>query len=122
MLASVVAGAAASWSLSNLYPRILKSDFQPGFYVEHFIKDLQIALDEAERMKLNLPGLALARQLYETVRQGGGGRLGTQALVLALASLNGIHLATPPPAAAGGADGGKFKVFLTDRSGDGRRR
>ncbi|MDD5676518.1 MAG: NAD(P)-dependent oxidoreductase [Kiritimatiellae bacterium] len=91
VLASVGGGAAASWSLANLYPRILAGDYQPGFYVEHFIKDLQIALDEAARMGLKLPGLALARQLYEAVRSGGGARLGTQALILALERLN--HLA-----------------------------
>ena len=83
-------GAAASWSLTNLYPRILAGDYQPGFYVEHFIKDLQIALDEAARLNLTLPGLALARQLYEAVRAGGGARLGTQALILALERLNNI--------------------------------
>lgn len=90
VLASVGGGAAASWSLANLYPRILAGDYQPGFYVEHFIKDLQIALDEATRMNLKLPGLALARQLYETVRSAGGARLGTQALILALERVNGI--------------------------------
>ena len=88
VLASVGGGAAASWSLANLYPRILAGDYQPGFYVEHFIKDLQIALDEAMRMNLKLPGLALARQLYEAVRAGGGARLGTQALILSLERLN----------------------------------
>lgn len=88
VLASVGGGAAASWSLANLYPRILAGNYQPGFYVEHFIKDLQIALDEAARMNLKLPGLALARQLYEAVRAGGGARLGTQALILALERLN----------------------------------
>jgi 3-hydroxyisobutyrate dehydrogenase len=92
VLASVGGGAAASWSLANLYPRILAGDYQPGFYVEHFIKDLQIALDEAARLNLALPGLALARQLYEDVRAGGGARLGTQALILALARLNNIAL------------------------------
>jgi len=93
VLASVGGGAAASWSLANLYPRILAGDYQPGFYVEHFIKDLQIALDEAARMHLNLPGLALARKLYEAVRIGDGARLGTQALILALERLN-THIAS----------------------------
>ncbi len=91
VLASVGGGAAASWSLANLYPRILAGDYRPGFYVEHFIKDLQIALEEAERMHLTLPGLALARQLYETVRAQGGARLGTQSLILALEHLNHSH-------------------------------
>lgn len=84
VLAGVAGGAAGSWSLANLYPRILKGDFQPGFYVEHFIKDLGIALVEAERIKLDLPGLTLARRLYQELQAGGGGRLGTQALILAL--------------------------------------
>ncbi|MCX6992811.1 MAG: NAD(P)-dependent oxidoreductase [Kiritimatiellaeota bacterium] len=90
VLASIGGGAAASWSLTNLYPRILAGNYQPGFYVEHFIKDLQIALEEATRLNLKLPGLALAHQLYEAVRAGGGARLGTQALILALARLNNI--------------------------------
>lgn len=90
VLANISGGAAASWSLTNLYPRILAGNYQPGFYVEHFIKDLQIALDEAARLNLKLPGLALARKLYEDVRAGDGARLGTQALILALERLNNI--------------------------------
>ncbi len=88
VLESVGGGAAASWSLQNLAPRILKKDFSPGFYVEHFIKDMEIALVEAERMQLSLPGLELARRLYEEVRGMGQGRSGTQALYLALKKLN----------------------------------
>lgn len=88
VLASVEHGAAASWSLSHLYPRILKGDYRPGFYVEHFIKDLEIALEEAARMNLDLPGLALARRLYQRVKEAGGARLGTQALILALERMN----------------------------------
>jgi 3-hydroxyisobutyrate dehydrogenase len=88
VLASVGGGAAASWSLANLYPRILKGDYQPGFYVEHFLKDLQIALEEAERLGLDLPGLKLARRLYGLLKDQGGARLGTQALILALERLN----------------------------------
>lgn len=91
VLASVSTGAAGSWSLSNLGPRILKGDFQPGFYVEHFIKDLGIALDDARRLGLALPGAALARQLYIALEAQGGGKLGTQALVKALASLSHIN-------------------------------
>jgi len=81
VLASVGGGAAASWSLSNLYPRILRGDLGPGFYVEHFVKDLQIALSEARRIKLNLPALALAEKLYAQLKSDGGARLGTQALI-----------------------------------------
>lgn len=88
VLASIGVGAAASWSLANLYPRILKEDFGPGFYVEHFVKDLQIALSEAKRMKLALPGLALAEKLYARLKSGGGARLGTQALIKQLEKMN----------------------------------
>lgn len=84
VLQSVSVGAAGSWSLSNLGPRIIDRNFEPGFFVEHFIKDMGIALAEAERMNLCLPGLALAKQLYEAVRAQGYGRKGTHALMLAL--------------------------------------
>jgi 3-hydroxyisobutyrate dehydrogenase len=95
VLASVSGGAAGSWSLANLAPRMLVGDFRPGFYVEHFVKDMEIALREAERMKLTLPGLALAKQLYERLIGAGHGRSGTQALVLALAELSGIPWPRP---------------------------
>ena len=91
VIGSVGAGAAGSWSINNLGPRMNRRDFEPGFFVEHFIKDLAIALDEADRMGLTLQGLTLARQLYEQVRlldEGRGGRMGTQALLLALERLN----------------------------------
>lgn len=88
VLASIGGGAAASWSLSNLYPRILKEDFGPGFNVEHFVKDMQIALREARRMKLNLPALALAEKLYTQLKSGGGACLGTQALIKELEKMN----------------------------------
>ena len=90
VLESVASGAAGSWSLSNLGPRIIQNNFDPGFFVEHFIKDMRIALDEADRMGLVLPGLALAKQLYLAVQAQGCGRRGTHALHLALASLSGI--------------------------------
>jgi 3-hydroxyisobutyrate dehydrogenase len=90
VLKSVGGGAAASWSLNNLGPRIIARNFEPGFFVEHFIKDMKIALDEAERMNLALPGLALAKQLYEAVRAQGYGRKGTHALMLALESMSAI--------------------------------
>ena len=89
-LKSVGSGAAASWSLLNLGPRILAGNFDPGFFVEHFLKDMGIALAEAKRMGLVLPGLALAEQLYLSVRALGHGRDGTHALMLALASMSGI--------------------------------
>jgi len=89
-LQSVAPGAAGSWSLSNLGPRIIANNFDPGFFVEHFIKDMGIALDEAKRMGLALPGLALAHQLYVALKAQGHGRDGTHALELALARLSGI--------------------------------
>lgn len=90
VLSSVSSGAAGSWALSNLGPRIMSNDFAPGFYVEHFIKDMGIALAEAERLNLSLPGLALARELYLALQDEGHGRLGTQALQLALAKMSGV--------------------------------
>jgi 3-hydroxyisobutyrate dehydrogenase len=90
VLKSVGSGAAGSWSLSNLGPRIMDNNFDPGFFVEHFIKDMGIALDEARRMGLCLPGLALSHQLYLAVQAQGHGRDGTHALELALARLAGI--------------------------------
>lgn len=81
VLESVSSGAAGSWSLSNLGPRILKGDLEPGFYIKHFIKDMKIALEEAEKMELDLPGLHLAKEMYETLLNKGYGDLGTQALI-----------------------------------------
>jgi 3-hydroxyisobutyrate dehydrogenase len=97
VLASVSGGAAGSWSLANLAPRMLAGDYQPGFYVEHFVKDMAIALREAERMNLTMPGLALAKGLYELLVEQGHARSGTQALVLALAKLSAVRW--PPPRA-----------------------
>lgn len=90
VLKSVAVGAAGSKSLDIYGQRILKRDFEPGFYVEHFIKDMGIALAEAERMNLCLPGLALTKQLYEAVRAQGYGRKGTQSLLLALETISGV--------------------------------
>ncbi len=90
MLDSVSRGAAACWMLDNLAPRILKRDFRPGFFVEHFIKDMGIALGEAKRMNLSLPGLALVHQLYVAVEAQGHGRKGTQALMLALERISDV--------------------------------
>src|SRR5438132_1601340 len=90
VLQSVGGGAAASWSLNNLGPRIIDRNFEPGFSVEHFLKDMGIALDEAKRMGIALPGLALANQLYVAVQAQGYGRKGTHALMLALEQLSNI--------------------------------
>ena len=91
MLSSISGGAAACWSLDNLAPRILRRDFEPGFFVRHFIKDMGIALEEARRMNLSLPGLALVQQLYQSVSALGYGEKGTQALMLALEHMAGIN-------------------------------
>ncbi len=90
VMQSVGPGAAGSWSLSNLGPRMIANNFDPGFFVEHFIKDMGIALAESRRMGLSLPGLALAEQLYLSVKAKGFGRNGTHALMLALAEMSNI--------------------------------
>ena len=94
VLESVSGGAAGSWSLSNYAPRMLKGNFDPGFFVEHFIKDMGIALAEAKRMNLSLPGLALAEQLYLALKAQGHARKGTHALMLALAKLSNLEWKT----------------------------
>jgi 3-hydroxyisobutyrate dehydrogenase len=96
VLESVASGAAGSWSLSNLGPRIIGNQFDPGFFVEHFLKDMRIALEEAERMNLSLPGLALAHQVYLALKAQGHGRKGTHALQLALANLSGLDWVERP--------------------------
>lgn len=80
VLKSISSGAAGSWSLSNLGPRMVKGDFEPGFYIKHFIKDMNIALQEAEAMGMDTPGLALAKSLYEKLAEQGEENSGTQAL------------------------------------------
>jgi 3-hydroxyisobutyrate dehydrogenase len=91
MLESIRGGAAACWTLDNLAPRILQRNFDPGFFVEHFVKDMGLALEESKRMGLVLPGLTLVHQLYQTVQTLGHGRSGTHALILALEDLAQIH-------------------------------
>ncbi|HZZ28718.1 MAG TPA: NAD(P)-dependent oxidoreductase [Pirellulales bacterium] len=90
VMQSVSSGAAGSWSLSNYGPRIMANNFDPGFFVEHFIKDMGIALEESKRMGLSMPGLALAHQLYVALKAQGHGRDGTHSLMLALASLSNV--------------------------------
>ena len=87
MLESITKGAAACWTLDVLAPKVVKNDFSPGFFVDHFVKDLTIALEEAEAMQLSLPGLALVKQLYVSVQAMGKGSSGTQVLYLALKRL-----------------------------------
>ena len=88
MIKTVCAGAASTWLMENLGPRIIDNDFKPGFFVEHFIKDLGIAIAECKRMNLDLPGLNLSMELYEKTRDLGYGKLGTQALFLALKEIS----------------------------------
>jgi 3-hydroxyisobutyrate dehydrogenase len=97
VMQSVGSGAAGSWSLNNLGPRMIAGNFEPGFFVEHFLKDMGIALAESRRMKLALPGLALAEQLYRAVEAQGLGRKGTHALLLALAQLSHVDWKKPSP-------------------------
>lgn len=88
VLQSISGGAAGSWTLQNLAPRVLRSDLEPGFRIDHFLKDLRIALAEAERMNLRLPGVRLARELYEHAVAAGLAEKGTHALVEVVASQN----------------------------------
>lgn len=81
VLKSIGGGAASGFQLTVLGGKMIAGDFAPGFYIEHFIKDLGIALAQAQRMQLDLPGLALARKLFEGLAERGHGRLGTQALI-----------------------------------------
>ena len=90
VLQAIGGGAAGCWTLHNLAPRIVNNDFAPGFYVDHFVKDMEIALDESRSMNLSLPGLALVHQLYKAVQANDYGRNGTQALYLALAEISKV--------------------------------
>ncbi|MEH7525379.1 NAD-binding protein, partial [Bacillus sp. JJ1503] len=80
VLKSISTGAAGSWSLSNLAPRMINGNFDPGFYIKHFIKDINIALQEAEGMGMDTPGLALAKEMYAKLAEAGEENSGTQAL------------------------------------------
>ncbi|MFC7394083.1 NAD(P)-dependent oxidoreductase [Scopulibacillus cellulosilyticus] len=80
VLKSIETGAAGSWSLSNLAPRMISGDFYPGFYIKHFLKDMKIALEEAKVIGLKTPGLKLAKSLYDELEARGEGNNGTQAL------------------------------------------
>lgn len=92
VLATISGGAAGSFSLTYYAPKILKGDMKPGFYVEHFVKDMEIALDECRRMNISLPGLALVHQLYRALMAQRGGRDGTQALIKALEGMNNLEI------------------------------
>jgi 3-hydroxyisobutyrate dehydrogenase len=85
-------GAASSWSINNLGRRIADRDYEPGFLIKHFVKDMGIALTEARRLNLSLPGLSLAQQFYVAAMAQGGEDLGTQGLYKVLARLNDMHV------------------------------
>jgi 3-hydroxyisobutyrate dehydrogenase len=85
--ASISGGAAGSWAMTNLAPRALGGNFAPGFYVKHILKDMRIALESAAELKLDLPGLAIAKKLYDQVAAHGWEDNGTQALYRLYASL-----------------------------------
>jgi 3-hydroxyisobutyrate dehydrogenase len=88
MLQSIRGGAAACWTLDNLAPRILKGNFDPGFFVDHFVKDMGLVLEESARMNINLPGLRVVHDVYKRVQELGHGQKGTHALYLALEAMN----------------------------------
>ncbi len=94
VLKSVSSGAAGSWALSNLAPRIVSGQFDPGFFVDHFVKDLGIAMQESKRMSLKLPGLELACELYDRVVERGDGQLGTHALQMTLSEMSKLNWAS----------------------------
>lgn len=83
VLKSISSGAAGSWALSNLAPRMIDEDYAPGFYIKHIVKDMKIALDESKKMGINLPGLTLAYEMYDKLIEAGYGEEGTQALIKA---------------------------------------
>jgi 3-hydroxyisobutyrate dehydrogenase len=89
VIAVIGKGAAGSWSINNLGPRISKGDYDPGFFIKHFVKDMRIALEEARRMNLSLPGLALAEQFYTSAMALGYENLGTQGLYKVFEKMNG---------------------------------
>ncbi len=92
LLQSISKGAAGCWTLDQLAPRIIERRFDPGFFVDHFVKDMGIALDEAKRAGLVLPGLALVHQLYVAVQAQGHGKSGTHALIFALEKLANVEM------------------------------
>jgi 3-hydroxyisobutyrate dehydrogenase len=90
IIAVIGKGAAASWSINNMGPRMIRGDFDPGFYIKHFVKDMGIALEEAKRMNLSLPGLSLAHQFYLSAMAMGLENLGTQGLYRVFEKMNGM--------------------------------
>jgi 3-hydroxyisobutyrate dehydrogenase len=100
-LQAISGGAAACWALDNLAPRILQGNYDPGFFVDHFVKDMGLALEESRRLGIALPGLALVHEIYQRVQALGHGRKGTHALMLALEEMT--RASDVAPAAETGA-------------------
>jgi 3-hydroxyisobutyrate dehydrogenase len=94
-------GAASSWSINNLGMRIANGDYDPGFFIKHFVKDMRIALDEARRMQLSLPGLAMAEQFYTSAMAQGYENLGTQGLYKVFEAMNGVDTPHNQPGTSG---------------------
>ena len=92
MVELLAGGAAGSFSLEKLAPRMLRRDFDPGFYVEHFVKDLGIVLEESKRMGISVPGTALAHQFYIALMAQGGEKMGTQGLLTCLEKFNAVDV------------------------------
>jgi len=95
VIEAIGSGAAGSWTINNLGPRIVRRNFEPGFAIEHFIKDMGIALQEAKEMNLSLPGLSLAYQFYIAAKAQGLEKKGTHALSLILEKLNNLEMKPP---------------------------
>lgn len=87
VIATISKGAAGCWSLDNYGPRIVNGDFEPGFMVKHFVKDMKIALSESRKMGLNLKGLDLVERIYEEMEKEGEGDKGTQSLYNAISRI-----------------------------------
>ena len=92
LLSVVTAGAAGSWMLSNLGPKIIKRDFEPGFKMVHQLKDLRLALAQASELNVPLPGTALVNQMFKVVEVAGLGEKGTQAAIVAVEKLAGFKV------------------------------
>ncbi|MEX0930036.1 MAG: NAD(P)-dependent oxidoreductase [Balneolales bacterium] len=98
VIAVIGKGAASSWSVNNLGVKIARGDYEPGFFIKHFVKDMRIALDESRRMQLSLPGLALAEQFYTSAMSLGYEDSGTQGLYKVFEKLNGLENGSAPGA------------------------
>ena len=92
MIKLLKGGGAGSFWLENFGPKMLKRDFGPGFYVEHFVKDLNIVMEESEKMGLTLPNTKLCKEMWQLMQDEGGARMGTHGLLTVLEKMNGIKV------------------------------